>query len=251
VLLGVNLERSDLEDTDLRHSDLRAARLASARLPKAQLQNADLGGASLRRADLRGADLEGARAWIWASSISRSSSAVSSRSTAARFSSSRCSFVVPGMGTIHGFWASSHASATCAGVASLRAATSCSSWTKARFAWRASASAKRGTVLRKSPLAYWVVWSMVPVRKPLPSGLNGTKPTPSSSRVGTICSSGSRHHSEYSDCSAVTGCTAWARRIVRAPASERPKCPALPSSISSLTVPATSSIGTSGSTRCW
>ena len=36
------------------------------------------------------------------------------------FSSSRCSFVVPGIGTIHGFCASSHASAICAGVAFLR-----------------------------------------------------------------------------------------------------------------------------------
>ena len=38
------------------------------------------------------------------------------------FSSSRCSFVVPGMGTIHGFWASSHASAIWAGVAFFRSA---------------------------------------------------------------------------------------------------------------------------------
>ena len=36
------------------------------------------------------------------------------------FSSRRCSFVVPGIGTIHGFWASSQASAICAGVACLR-----------------------------------------------------------------------------------------------------------------------------------
>jgi len=35
------------------------------------------------------------------------------------------------------------------------------------------------------------------------------------------------------------------------PASDRPKCPTLPSSISSLTAPATCSIGTSRSTRCW
>src|SRR5437588_8388321 len=36
-------------------------------------------------------------------------------SPAPRFSSSRCSFVVPGIGTIHGFCASSQASAICAG----------------------------------------------------------------------------------------------------------------------------------------
>jgi len=40
--------------------------------------------------------------------------------------------------------------------------------------------------------------SIFPVRKPFPSGLNGTKPMPSSSSVGNISASGSRHHSEYS-----------------------------------------------------
>ena len=43
--------------------------------------------------------------------------ASSSSSAAPRFSSRRCSLVVPGIGTIHGFCASSQASATCAGVA--------------------------------------------------------------------------------------------------------------------------------------
>ena len=41
-----------------------------------------------------------------------------------------------------------------------------------------------------------------------PSGLKGTNPIPSSSRVGMICSSGSLHHSEYSLWRAVTGWTA-------------------------------------------
>ena len=44
-------------------------------------------------------------------SISRRSSGVSSTDTAPMFSSSRCSFVVPGIGANHGFCASSHASA--------------------------------------------------------------------------------------------------------------------------------------------
>ncbi len=44
-------------------------------------------------------------------SISRRSSGVSSTAAAPMFSSRRCSFVVPGIGTIHGFWASSQASA--------------------------------------------------------------------------------------------------------------------------------------------
>ena len=84
----------------------------------------------------------------------------------------------------------------------------------------------------------------------MPSGLYGTKPMPSSSSVGRTSASGFRHHSEYSLWRAVTGWTAWARRIVCTPASERPKCLTLPSWISSFTAPATSSMGTSGSTRC-
>ena len=53
-------------------------------------------------------------------SISIRSSGVSTTSAAPMFSSRRCRFVVPGIGTIHGCWASSQASATCAGVASFR-----------------------------------------------------------------------------------------------------------------------------------
>ena len=53
-----------------------------------------------------------------------------------------------------------------------------------------------------------VAASMAPARKPLPSGLNGTKPMPNASSVGRSTCSGSRHHSEYSLCSAVNGCTA-------------------------------------------
>jgi len=44
-------------------------------------------------------------------SISFRSSGVSSTDSASMFSSSRYSFVVPGIGTIHGFWASSQARA--------------------------------------------------------------------------------------------------------------------------------------------
>ena len=95
------------------------------------------------------------------------------------------------------------------------------------FAARASA-VNRGMPLRKSPASNVVVVSIVPVRNPLPSGLNGTNPMPSSESVGMISASGARHHSEYSDCSAVTGCTAWARRIVRGAASDRPKWPTWP-----------------------
>ena len=51
---------------------------------------------------------------------------------------------------------------------------------------------------------------------------------PSSSSVGRISRSGSRYQSEYSLCTAVTGWTACARRIVPAAASDRPKCFTLP-----------------------
>ena len=44
----------------------------------------------------------------------------------------------------------------------------------------------RGRVLRRSPSANVVALSMVPVRNPLPSGLKGTSPMPSSRRVGRI-----------------------------------------------------------------
>jgi hypothetical protein len=61
-------------------------------------------------------------------------------------------------------------------------------------------------------------------KEALASGLNGTKPMPSSSRVGSTSVSGSRHHREYSLCTAAIGWTACARRVVAAPASDRPKC---------------------------
>ena len=106
-------------------------------------------------------------------------------------------------------------------------------------------------MLRKSRLSNVVAVVDRPVKNPFPSGLKGTKPIPSSSSVGNDLLSGARCQSEYSLWSAVTGCTACARRMVCAPASERPKCLTLPSRIRSFTAPATSSIGTSGSTRCW
>ena len=63
----------------------------------------------------RGSGRRGPRSAPRRPSISRRSSAVSSTVVAPMFSSSRCSFVVPGMGTIHGLRASSQASAICAG----------------------------------------------------------------------------------------------------------------------------------------
>jgi hypothetical protein len=68
--------------------------------------------------------------------------------------------------------------------------------TRARLAFNAS-GAKRGTWVRKSEESNWVFASILPVRKPAPSGLKGTKPMPSSSRVGRISDSGPRHQREY------------------------------------------------------
>ena len=86
------------------------------------------------------------------------------------FSSRRSSLVVPGIGTIQGFCASSQASAICAGVARFRAPICSSNSTTGRFALRAS-GVKRGRLVRLSLPPNAVVSSILPVRKPLPSGL--------------------------------------------------------------------------------
>ena len=67
------------------------------------------------------------------------------------------------------------ARAICAGVAPLAAATSLTISTKAMLAFRAS-GARRGTILRKSVASKIVVSSILPVRNPAPSGVNGPKP---------------------------------------------------------------------------
>ena len=74
---------------------------------------------------------------------------------------------------------------------------------------------------------------------------------PSSRQVSRISSSGSRVQSEYSDWSAEIGCTACARRIVAADASDRPRWRTLPAVTSSAIAPTVSSIGVFASTRCW
>ena len=119
---------------------------------------------------------------------------------------------VPKSGTIHGFCASSQASATCAGVAPCRSPMRGAD-RPAPGSPRAPPARSAGSCCGSRARRSGVLASILPVRKPLPSGLNGTRPMPSSSRVGRISASGSRVHSEYSLCSAATGCTAWARRI--------------------------------------
>ena len=112
--------------------------------------------------------------------------------------------MVPGIGTIHGFWARSQAKAIWPRVTFFCSANwvtiSTSTWLALRFS-----SLKRRTVLRKSVLSNFVSAVIAPVRNPFPRGLNGTNPIPSSSRVGRISASGWRQKSEYSLCSAATG----------------------------------------------
>ena len=78
------------------------------------------------------------------SSISRRSSGVSSARDGADV------LVEPGIGTIHGFCASSQASAICAGVAFFRRR---SGQLSTRAGWPPGWGVKRGTVLRKSVLS--------------------------------------------------------------------------------------------------
>ena len=55
--------------------------------------------------------------------------------------------------------------------------------------------------------------------------------------VGIISSSISRVHREYSNWTAVMGCTEWARRMSAAEASDNPKYFTFPSSTSSFIAP--------------
>ena len=90
-------------------------------------------------------------------------------------------------------------------------AFACSISTSCWLAFRAS-GVKRGNQDRTSEVSKAIAASTFPVRKPCPRGLQGTKPIPSSSHVGSTSASGSRVHREYSLWTAVTGCTACARR---------------------------------------
>ena len=69
---------------------------------------------------------------------------------------------------------------------------------------------------------------------------------PSSRQTGRISASRLRVISEYSICRSATGWTACARRIVSAPASDRPRWRTWPARISSAIAPTVSSIGTAG-----
>ena len=173
---------------------------------------------------------------------------MSSTSAAAMFSSSRSGAVVPGIGTIHGCCASSQASAIWAGVAPLRSAIAAEQVDE-RLVGRAGLGRRtagwccadvagaRTRALRRC----------VPVRKPLPSGLNGTNPMPSSSSVGRISRLGlapPQRVLALQRGDRVDGVRAADGPHAR-PRTGRSAGPS-PASISSLTVPATSSIGDVG-----
>jgi hypothetical protein len=76
---------------------------------------------------------------------------------------------VPGIGTIHGFCASSQASAICAGVAVL-ALRDRAEQIDQRLVRLAGLRREARQLLRKSVLSNVVFSSILPVRKPLPSG---------------------------------------------------------------------------------
>ena len=104
-------------------------------------------------------------------SISRRSSAVSSTAAAPMFSSRRCSFVVPGMGTIHGFWASSQASAIWAGVAFFRSRDLAEQIDQGLIRLQRLRREAREGAAEVGAVEGCVFSSILPVRKPLPSGL--------------------------------------------------------------------------------
>lgn len=127
------------------------------------------------------------------------SAEVSDTPAAAVFCSIWSLLVVPGMGTIHGLRARSHASAICPGAAFFLIAQDFSSSTSCKLCGKFSGE-KRASVARKSPAANRVFSSIQPVKNCTPSGLHGTNPMPSSSYTGNTCFSGPRQSMEYSLC---------------------------------------------------
>ena len=109
---------------------------------------------------------------------------------------------------------------------------------------------KRGMPRRMSRGANWPGSSIASARKPRASGANATSVVPSSWQASSNPSSGLRLQSEYSFCTALTGCTALARRSVAAETSESPIARTCPEATMSAIAPMLSSIGTRLSQRC-
>ena len=122
----------------------------------------------------------------------------SATAAAARFSSRRWRLGVPGIGTIHAFGASSHASAICTGAACLRTAQVLIRSIKGMLCARFSGE-NLGVTARRSPGANRVSASIQPVSNWQSSGHQGTKPMPSASQAcRTPLRSTSRSITEYS-----------------------------------------------------
>ena len=102
---------------------------------------------------------------------------MSSIATAPRFSSRRSNFRVPGMGTIHGFWARSQASAIWAGVAFFWAARWLSTSTSGWLAFSAS-GVKRGNRLRMSVAYEGLAGVDLPREEALSKRAPGNEPNP-------------------------------------------------------------------------
>ena len=172
---------------------------------------------------------------------------MSSTSAAAMFSSSRCSLVVPGIGTIHGLCASSQARATCAGVAPLRSAIRAEQVDE-----RPVGPAGLGVGEARDGVAEVAALELrVRVDRAGEEAL-----AERAERDEADPELLERREHLVAPARATTASTRSAARSPAGrrgpggssapPASERPKCRTLPCSISSLTVPATSSIGDVG-----
>ena len=165
------------------------------------------------------------------------------------FSSRRFSLVVPGIGTIHGFCASSQASAIWAGVAFFVLPISAEQIDQRLVRLAGLRREARHGVAEVGAGECGVLVDLAG-EEALAQRAKGTRPMPSSSSAGRTSFSGRRHHSEYSLCSAVTGWTrVGAADRLRAGFGEAEVLD-LARADQLLHAPATSSIGTFGSTRC-
>ena len=136
---------------------------------------------------------------------------------------------MPGIGTIHGFCASSQASAIWAGVAFLRSAIAAEQVDQRLVRLARLRREARDGVAEVGARRTSVLVVDLAGQEALAERAERDEADARALRAsGASPSSGSRHHSEYSLCSAATGCTACARRIAAAPASDRPKCFTLP-----------------------
>mmetsp|Transcript_42077 Transcript_42077/g.94964 ORF Transcript_42077/g.94964 Transcript_42077/m.94964 type:complete len:209 (-) Transcript_42077:495-1121(-) len=191
------------------------------------------------------------------STISFSSASERAISAAFMFSSMRAAFELAGMGTTSSPCASTHASASCAGVhpfffassANLSASATFASKFSGRYRPHVPKPPSAGPVRQSLPPPMSSFLRCVAVRSPRASGEYGTMPMPSSRASGTMSSSRSRAMTDHSYWSAVIGQTACARRTSSGECSLRPTCLILPSAISSFMASMDFSMSVFGSER--